>query len=260
MPRLPPRIVNSGWYALRFEDNTRKIRRVCTICGRPMWLPPSKADGYKTCGRNCGLIHQRKDREARRRKCETCGKDFVPRATQLRSGRGKFCSQKCNTARLAALFSREIEIIRHAMRTERRAAGYNRYNLPQREWDGQRYKATTIESRREYTESGRAAERLRKYRSANPDKVREFSQRRSTREKTGRLPRGTIKRIGEAQRWRCAICRVEIKAGYHVDHIVPLALDGTHIPANIQLLCPPCNLQKSSRDPIEHMRSLGRLL
>ena len=76
----------------------------------------------------------------------------------------------------------------------------------------------------------------------------------------GRLPRGTIKRIGELQRWLCPACQVDILSGYHMDHIVALANGGKHEPTNIQLLCGPCNLRKAAKDPIEFMQEMGFLL
>jgi len=93
----------------------------------------------------------------------------------------------------------------------------------------------------------------------NPEYRREATRRWKAKQ-TARLPRGTIKRIGEAQRWRCAICRRGVKHAYHVDHIKPLARGGAHEPRNIQLLCGGCNVRKSARDPIDYMQSLGRLL
>lgn len=35
---------------------------------------------------------------------------------------------------------------------------------------------------------------------------------------------------------------------------------GHMLPPTFRILCAPCNLHKSNRDPIDHMRSLGRLL
>jgi hypothetical protein len=37
-----------------------------------------------------------KRKEERARPCEVCGTEFCPRPVQIKAGRGKFCSQKCN--------------------------------------------------------------------------------------------------------------------------------------------------------------------
>jgi 5-methylcytosine-specific restriction endonuclease McrA len=46
---------------------------------------------------------------------------------------------------------------------------------------------------------------------------------------------------------------------FHVDHIVPLALNGTNEIGNLQLLCPNCNLSKGSKSPEEWRRANGVL-
>jgi 5-methylcytosine-specific restriction endonuclease McrA len=112
---------------------------------------------------------------------------------------------------------------------------------------------------RRYVESGRSAEQLRRYRAANPHKAREWAQNRRNR-KVGKLPYGTVPRIGDAQKWRCAICGTGIRDGYHVDHIMPIARGGKHEPRNIQLLCESCNVRKNAKDPIQYMQEIGRLL
>lgn len=43
-------------------------------------------------------VFDRSGRSSRKRKCQVCGNEFIPRGTQLRAGHGKFCSQKCNGA------------------------------------------------------------------------------------------------------------------------------------------------------------------
>ena len=62
------------------------------------------------------------------------------------------------------------------------------------------------------------------------------------------------------QKGRCGICAVDVTEKHHVDHIVPLANGGKTELTNLQLLCPKCNLQKSARDPVDHMQSKGKLL
>ena len=66
--------------------------------------------------------------------------------------------------------------------------------------------------------------------------------------------------ILKAQRGRCALCRVDLLAKFHRDHIIPLSKGGAHDRRNLQLLCAVCNLSKGARDPIDHARSLGLLI
>lgn len=85
----------------------------------------------------------------------------------------------------------------------------------------------------------------------NRDKQREHAHKRSGL-KLGKLPRGTIKAVGAKQSWRCAACGCDLRQnGYHKDHIQALAKGGKHEPSNIQLLCPPCNLRKGTKDDAE---------
>lgn len=49
-----------------------------------------------------------------------------------------------------------------------------------------------------------------------------------------------------AQNNECNLCKTDITLKYHTDHIHPLSRDGKHTPQNIQVLCPLCNLRKST--------------
>lgn len=183
--------------------------------------------------------------------CDTCGKVFRPRSTKT-----KFCSIACNTIGIGLILSEEVRAKRLAgtlkAHEEGRVPHLKGSDKPN--WKGGR---KAYQQRR--NASGEAAATLRAYRKANPDKVREFSKRRNGL-KLDRLPRGTLPAIRAAQRNKCAICATSLKDVSHVDHIMPLARGGKHEPRNIQMLCGHCNVTKSARDPIEHMRSLGRLL
>lgn len=108
-------------------------------------------------------------------------------------------------------------------------------------------------------DSGKARESVRKYRAKNPDKMREWSRKRKSL-KIGRLPRGTVNRLIRNQRGKCAICATLLNGAYHVDHIMPLHLGGSHEPKNLQILCPSCNVRKWAKDPIDYMQEIGRLL
>ncbi|MTW38268.1 HNH endonuclease, partial [Streptococcus pneumoniae] len=69
-----------------------------------------------------------------------------------------------------------------------------------------------------------------------------------------------IKALAAYQKYKCPVCMVSIKNSYHIDHIVPLSSGGSNGKENLQLLCPPCNLSKSTKHSIEFMQSRGFLL
>lgn len=244
-----------GWYEQRFTPREGAIEKRCKSCGRGLWLPPSRAGDYATCGGECATNRRSFEAAKRTRDCETCGKPFTPRPNQLRVGHGRYCSQKCNAALRAAGLAPDVTERRLATMRSMRERG--EINYPRGEahpsWKG------GVEAQKERRRPKMAAS-LRKYRKANPHKVREWKHRRSNGKVLPRLPYGTIPRLGELQRWKCAICRIGIKCAYHVDHIMPIAKGGKHEPRNLQLLCATCNVRKNSKDPIAYMQEVGRLL
>ena len=60
----------------------------------------------------------------------------------------------------------------------------------------------------------------------------------------------------------CAICKEELTPGWHIDHIVPVALGGCSNISNLQILCPMCNLGKykfSQNQYIEHCKKVANI-
>ena len=104
------------------------------------------------------------------------------------------------------------------------------------------------------------ARKLREYREKNPERVKEWSNRRKRGKIMPRLPRGTITNLKTRQKTKCAICKVSIANGYHIDHILPIKLGGKHEPHNLQLLCKNCNLTKSAKHPVDFMQEKGFLI
>lgn len=101
-----------------------------------------------------------------------------------------------------------------------------------------------------------------KWRSANPETRRIISNNRRARKcaNGGRLSPGLAEKLFRLQRGKCACCRVSIADGSHLDHRIPLALEGPNEDWNMQLLCAPCNLSKGAKHPNDFMRQRGFLL
>lgn len=104
--------------------------------------------------------------------------------------------------------------------------------------------------------------RNRKYEKAHPEKAlaKTRNRRARLRNSKGQHTASQIQAMLEYQRHKCPNCRVSLKRGYHVDHIVPIALGGSNGIENIQLLCGPCNQTKHAKDPITWAQENGRLL
>lgn len=109
----------------------------------------------------------------------------------------------------------------------------------------------------------RNRDKHRSWRSENREKRREAERRRQARKRgiaTEVVTQAQILMLGESQRWLCVACRSGIQKDFHIDHIQPLAGGGMHCLANLQLLCPPCNRKKHTKDPIDFMQSKGYLI
>lgn len=106
----------------------------------------------------------------------------------------------------------------------------------------------------------------RAYQEANKERLREYNRQWVDENRDSVNASNAVRRAHKAglerQPWtrleifdrdggRCRICDKELDRDGHrsfaIDHIVPIKLDGPDIPANLQLLCPPCNGRKRDR-------------
>jgi len=110
----------------------------------------------------------------------------------------------------------------------------------------------------------KAAEIRRNWKKANPESVRLITHNRRAKVKGngGTLSKGIVKRLMTLQKGNCACgCGASLKeTGYHLDHIMPIALGGLNDDANVQLLTPSCNLRKGAKHPDDWARDLGKLI
>lgn len=244
------------------RNMNKVVEKICNGCGNKFLIPKCRDWREKSCSSECKIkVRQRKTsllNESRKRCCIHCGTEFIAKISQIKSDQGKFCSLQCS-------FDGQVRYFIHSASSREKARntltdGYRTGRLVRASGeDNPQWMGGPVATTRRRTESGKAAQALRRYRKMNPEKVREFAIRRKNRI-LKKLPAGTIKKIGEAQRWKCAICCISVKNGYHVDHIMPLKLGGQHEPFNIQILCQKCNVRKNAKHPIQYMQEQGFLL
>jgi len=123
-------------------------------------------------------------------------------------------------------------------------------------------RAKLIQKRYRDNNKDKTSARWKIYKENNYGIIKACQHRRRARNKNaaGSFTGADVKRLFSLQRGGCGICKTLLGSSYHVDHIVPLARNGTNYPSNIQLLCKQCNLSKSWHDPIDYMQSIGMLL
>ncbi len=109
-------------------------------------------------------------------------------------------------------------------------------------------------------EVGKAAKA--RWANANPEYIRMAKAKRRSLEMNAEGSHSVedIKNLVFLQKNKCACCKKSIKNGYHLDHKKALSRGGGNDKLNLQLLCPPCNLSKNSKDEIEFMQSRGFLI
>lgn len=250
----------------RASPTSREIRRrECVACGSAFFptITQINAGGGKYCSRPC---HQKRCADERERlamegtkTCATCGEAKPYSAFSLNKKllpKSAHCTP-CNSKR----------------RAERK-----RTKFP----PGQPKPPEQIERERAYTRAyeERNRERRKKMNHENYLKNKEkvlarslawtrahpevsaarMARRRARMSAADSHTAEDILQLLKLQRGLCAVCRCDIRGGYHVDHILPLAKGGGNEKTNIQLLCPTCNCSKNAKHPVDFMQERGFLL
>jgi 5-methylcytosine-specific restriction endonuclease McrA len=96
---------------------------------------------------------------------------------------------------------------------------------------------------------GRRASRCKDCR-APTDRANAHKRRALERAAVGSFTAQDIENLKRLQNMVCACgCGRSLYAGFHVDHVMPLARGGTNWPSNLALLSPICNRTKGCRVP-----------
>lgn len=244
------------------RNPSKTVEKKCVACGSVFVIPKCRDWRESCCSSECKTAYRATQRAeeiaSRTRQCMACGKNFTARKTQIEAGGGKYCCSACQREHQAVSFH-TAEARAKAVISRRASLAQGKWKIPlgadNPNWRGGRQARLARQATPEKLEMRRKLRR--QYLKQNPEKAREWARRRRGH---GKLPPGTVSKLFTLQRGRCACCRSKLGDNFHLDHIQPLAKGGKHEKQNVQLLCPPCNLRKSARDPITFMQSNGFLL
>lgn len=227
----------SQWFERRFFESIGKVKITCAVCERPMWLPKSKSEEYKTCGPECAKGLRESAKAARAKICVTCGKEFSPRPEQLRKGHGNYCSQACNKSHVFMNTQTAQKLARENWKARHKENPIIKHGSGNPRWSG-----------------GLEAKKQRDRMAGWPVQA---ARRAKTKKK---FDAEFLLKLCELQRWKCVCCGASLKHKKHLDHIVPLSKGGQHHELNVQFLCPTCNMKKHSKDSVVFMQEQGFLL
>lgn len=167
-----------------------------------------------------------------------CGNYCRVSISNLTSGKQVSCGCFRDESRAArAVLSRKSEEHKAALDRARKA----RYNKSEK---GRASQARYFSRNREA-----CLERSAMWSLENPESGRAAVRNRRARIRAakGSHSPSDIARLGVEQGWACAACDADIQERYHVDHVVAVAAGGDNSPDNLQLLCPRCNIRKSTK-------------
>lgn len=124
------------------------------------------------------------------------------------------------------------------------------------------YRAANLEKVRALEKARRDPEKIKKYIKDNKERYATYARNRKRKLRSrGRHTTEELNNIIKAQGYKCAYCRASLrKTRYEVDHIMPIALGGSNLKENLQMLCMPCNRKKYAKHPIAFAQELGLLL
>lgn len=200
---------------------TPHISRMCEVCGTE--IPVGTRADSVTCGDTCRDERANNLRKSRNRatrgtklptSCSWCGGAMPKNGHAL----SKFCGDEC----------------RHSFAVDRSLRNYRANRARMRETHSEWKK--------------RNPDYWKTWGIQNRDKTYRSKARRRARERNAYVLDVNNADIFKRDNGLCYSCGEPIEVdSFHIDHLVPLALGGTHEPNNVAASCARCNLSKGPR-------------
>jgi 5-methylcytosine-specific restriction endonuclease McrA len=236
------------WYRVRYDESKGTEVKKCSQCH----IEKSVSEFYMNGKRG---YHG---------KCKEC--DKLGNKERYDANPEKYCAASRESYhkypdRARARYQRWYEINR-----ERMIRHYREYNETHREerraYDRKRHRKETPEFRRMWYEQRR--EYYQEYVKVNRDRMRAnertwrqtFPEKHAEKEQRRRAHKMNAPRIEKIDRqaiidrdkWICYLCGIICTPkNVTLDHVVPLARDGSHTADNLRVACRPCNSRKGVR-------------
>jgi 5-methylcytosine-specific restriction endonuclease McrA len=113
-------------------------------------------------------------------------------------------------------------------------------------------KNSRLEYSKDYQHEKPESHRKASYKWAMSESERAAASTRRALKRTtadGSVTSQTIQEMFSKQNGLCknSLCKAILEDNYHIEHIIPISKGGKHSIYNIQLVCPYCNLTKSTK-------------
>ena len=258
-----------------------RVQKPCAWCGVTMELKPAIAKEQRYCCRSCGLkaraLREGKTGRIKLVSCRGCGAQ-APRMVRACKDSGEYCSRECYS-RWKTRLALEKEALRRIAANWRTLDGYSDLVLSEvgalrriAEWKPGRtrtvrpccrcgMKAAGIGEMRRYcrpckeTAKRESAAKVRASESGRARRRADKAMRRAA-ERGAHADRIDPIRVFGRDGWRCHLCGCKtphrLRGSYEpnapeLDHVIPLALGGTHTWGNVRCACRACNGKKGAR-------------
>lgn len=251
---------------------------VCNYCN-VTFKPNKYSPNQKFCSKRCSRKYNYEHRNGQPFICKYCGKTFIPKAKD----RIHYCSRECYFKQKKEIGLEQTAATQEAERIVREAAKRKVCRVCGKQFQAESVrnkicsrecrlkegcsKSLTYSINQHKLKQFKCKECSKVYSSQYGDKKRQFCSKECCEKYSTRIGKGTRRARQFAARyesvnpiailnrdnWHCKLCGRSTPRKYRgttkdnapeIDHIIPLALGGSHTFINLQCLCRKCNQLK----------------